>query len=753
MTRSDLPAMAAVAAVGAIAAALAGCRPTGNVVGDALLTGGLAAFTIWIAATAAWWSLVLAGAFTIAAAGAWLPFALGLAGVAVGLYLGDRRASLPPLRCVSAALTVQGLLRLQLHGFFAASALVAGGTMLFLIGVGLQRRRRFARRRILKYVLVGLGVAVVSIAGFALAALGTRSDLEQGYHGMLDGLDQLQSGDPRTAAASLHEAAQHLAAADDSLAAPWSQPARLVPVVAQHQQAIAALVSHAADSAEAAADALDVVDFDALTVDGGHIDIDAIAVMEEPLDRLQAAVTDLQQAMLAADSPWLVQPLAQRLDTYSTRATDVARQARAIHSAAVNAPAMLGADGPRRYLMGFASPAEARGLVGVMGNYAVLTIDDGFIERSEFGRINDLRNALAERPFTLQASPEFHQRYARWGAGAGNDEPAAAGFWSNVTMTPDMPTAGALITQLWEASGGAPIDGVIILDPAALAGLLQATGPIEVPGLATPLTSATVEEFLLLQQYALDTPERRDLLEDVANATLDAVLNGSLPAPQHLAAALGPAATEGHLLMWSPIADEQAMLQLVGLDGALPALAGRDGLAVVTDNAIANKIDSFMERDVRYQADYDASTGVVSGTITVTLTNTAPASGYPDYVIGSEFLDLPQGTNRTLLTVFTPLEQMGATLDGAQQGFNRTTELGWNAYTATIDLPPGASRTLVINVLGAIAPDGYELVLRPQPLARDEQVAVSVHGDADIDYVAALTRRVVVSESGATPVR
>ena len=388
-----------------------------------------------------------------------------------------------------------------------------------------------------------------------------------------------------------------------------------------------------------------------------------------------------------------------------------------------------------------------------MGNYALITIDEGLIERSEFGRMNALGNELRTAPFTLQATDEFRRRYGRYGAGSSTTEPARAAFLSNVTMTPDMPSAADLLAQMWVATGRAPVDGVIIIDPTALAGLLDATGPVVVAGLEQPLTSQTVEQFLLLDQYALDTPERRDLLEDVADATLRAVLDGSLPGPQRLAEALGPAAAEGHLLMWSTRPDEQALLELIGIDGALPPLHSRDGLAVVTNNATANKIDSFLERTVDYRAVYDRATGAVDGTITVTLANTAPADGYPDYVIGSEFLDLPQGTNRTQLAIYTPLDQFGATLDGVPVSLTRDEELGWNVYSVLLDLAPGASRTMVLDVGGVITGDGYALVVRPQATARDDRVSVEVSGDAEVRLVGTVTRRSVVTASGATPLR
>ena len=751
VTRDDLPGIAAAALATAIVATLAGCHPTGNLVGDALVTGAGAGAVAWVASTASWWSLVAGGGIATVAGAAPAPVLFGLAAAAVGLWLGDRRLSMPWLRSAGAGLAVQGLLRLEYDPFFTASALIAVVGLGVLAGVAIRRRRRHQRRRILLGGLIGLGVAVLFAAGFGGAALAARGDVEDGYQGLLDGLEQLQGGDPVTAAATLRLAAGHLASADSSLGALWAQPARLVPVVAQHQQAMDSVLGQAATSARAAAAALDLVDFDQLTIDGGRIDTTAIALLERPLADLEHAVTALRTALDDADSPWLVGPLADRLARYRDRAAETERQARTIHAAAADGPAMLGADGTRRYFVGFASPAEGRALMGVMGNYAILEITDGQIVRTDFGRINDLRNELkANGPFTLEASDEFYRRYATYGAGTA-DRPANSTFWSNVTMTPDMGSAGPLLAQLWEATRGTTVDGVILADPAALAGLLAATGPIRVEGLDQALSATNVEQFLLLDQYALDTPERSDLLEAVAEATLQAVLDGTLPPPQRLAQDLGPAAADGDLLVWARRPQENALMRLIGVDGTLPALDGRDGLAVVTNNAVANKIDSFLERRVNYQASYDPATGRTTGTVTVTLTNTAPASGYPSYVIGSEFVDVPSGTNRTLLSVYTALAPVHATVDGVDTGLALTTELGWNVVTFELDLGPGETITVVLDVDGVLDDDGYELVLRPQPMVTHDAVEVEVDGGTV--WAGELTRRIVVTGRAATALR
>ena len=751
--RNDLPAMAVISAASGAAALFAECQPTGAPFVDGLLVIVLAAGTVWLGASASWWVLVLAGAIATSGAGSILGIAVALAGVGIGLWLGNEQRSLVPLRCLSAALIVQVLLRLEANPFFGASAGLAGVAFLLLIGVSAQRRRRPIRKLLIIGALAGAVMAVLAVIGFGFSVASARDDLTTGYDGVLDGLSLLQSGDAALAATTLHDAAASLESAIDTVSAPWSQPARLLPFVAQHRNAIADIVDRSAASAEAAAQALDVIDLDSLTIQGGVIDVDAVDALAEPLAALEAAVDDLSSALDDADSPWLVGPVRERLDRYRRRADQAVVQAHATATAAATGPAMLGIDEQRRYLLAFCTPAEARGAGGVMGNYAVITIDQGQLRRTGFGRTTDLVNEIgAQGNVPVDVEPDFAARYGRYGLDdAGAATPA---MWSNFTMTPDIPSAASLLSQMWEGTGHEPLDGVFFIDPQGLAAFLKSTGPITVSGLngtlGDTLDSTNLERFLLVDQYAADTPERIDLLAQVATGVLDAILGGELPGPQILSRDLGPAATTGHLSGWAARPEEQALLRAIGMDAALPPLEGRDGLAVVTNNATANKIDSFLQRTMRY----DATThdGIVDATLTITLHNTAPSTGYPDYVLKSEFLDLPPGTNRTLLTVYSALNYTAAILDGDAVSLTTDTELGWNAFTLQLDLAPGETRTIVLSLSGQVNED-YSLVVRPQPLAHEDAVSINVGGDVQITTNGELDRRSVISEQGVLALR
>jgi hypothetical protein len=219
-----------------------------------------------------------------------------------------------------------------------------------------------------------------------------------------------------------------------------------------------------------------------------------------------------------------------------------------------------------------------------------------------------------------------------------------------------------------------------------------------------------------------------------------------------MAPALAPAVLNGHISGWAVSPEEQRLLELVGMDAALPVIstAATDAIAVSSNNSSGNKIESFLERTIEYQPVVTQRAGDVKATMTVSLTNTAPRTGYPDYVIGN-IIDEPVGTNRMLLDVYTRLDVQTAHLDGEELPANTVTELGYNVYTTQFKIPAGDTVVLELVLAGNIFPGFYELVYRPQPLPHPDTLIINAttnSGASIFEYEGTLERRSVLSANG-----
>jgi Protein of unknown function (DUF4012) len=433
--------------------------------------------------------------------------------------------------------------------------------------------------------------------------------------------------------------------------------------------------------------------------------------------------------MDAVESAWLAAPVADRVDRVQREVADARPDARLAADAVRVVPGIFGGDGESRWLVAFTTPVEARGRTGFMGNYAELTAIDGDVEMPRFGRILELElggTPGVER--TLTGPGDFVARWGRY-------QPLAT--WRNLTMSPDFPSVGQVMTELYPQSGGRPIDGVIAVDPVALAALLEFTGPVTVPGVPEPLTAENAAEFMLFEQYVeLPDNERVDVLENLARTVFDRLTVGELPAPGAVADVLGPAVRDGHIQLYSSHPEQQRLFTEIDADGALPAVDG-DFLAVVNSNATGNKIDRFLSRDIDYRATWDPASGEVAATLSVTLVNDAPRAGLPDYIIGNaldeEGEDLPPGTNRTHLSLYSPFALEGADLDGQPLDLPAEVERDRYAYSLFLDIPPeGGARVVTLRLRGSIPVDGhgYRLDVAGQPLVTPDDVRVTVESTA-----------------------
>ena len=228
------------------------------------------------------------------------------------------------------------------------------------------------------------------------------------------------------------------------------------------------------------------------------------------VETLAATVDDVRSA-------WLLGPFTERLDTLDENISDYRPRLQDAIEAIGRVPALLGADGPRTYFVAFTTPAETRGLGGFMGNWIELTVDDGSIEIAESGRTGDLnRGGTSAR--SVSGPQDWLDTWGQYGFNDGPGGTTGAVPWSNVTVSPQFSSTGQVIAELYPQSGGTDVDGVFALDPYAVQALLGFTGPVTVEGVEAPISASNVIDFLLVDQYELETDDRIDVLEEVSQA-------------------------------------------------------------------------------------------------------------------------------------------------------------------------------------------------------------------------------------------
>lgn len=741
-----------IAAVAGLVAATAGAEPTGNRPADLLLVTLTVGLVTWAGASARWWAITTLAALAAVTAPDAMLFALAGLAFLGGAWIGTRRQDLSVARAVVVGVALDIVIRSDLHGFLGLATILGVGAALIVLLSGVQRRRGAIRRSILIGAAVVGVTGVVAVAGLGVAAASASTEFQDGTGFAREGVALLADGDYAAAGDQFVLAAEAFSSADRSLDSPWAKPATWVPIVAQNRDAAADLGSSAASASAALGRALGLIDPEQFRLVGGRIDIDAIRLAHDPFSEVAAEVATLRAAVDDARSPWLLEPIDTRLDDLDAELASNQPRLDSAVSALELAPQLLGADGPRRYFVAFTTPAETRGLGGFMGNWAVLTARDGRLRFSDFGRTGEL-NRGGERPRFVTGPADWLDQWGRYGFTDGPDGGTDAVPWSRITISPVFPSMGEVVEELLPQSGGAAVDGVFAMDPEVLSALLAMTGPISIDGADGRLSEANLIEFLLVDQYEIENASRIDLLEEVSQATIGRVLGGALPNPTVVARELGPLAAEGRLVGWALDPEEQALFESVGMAGAMPDLAGGDGIAVVLNNAGENKLDVYLERDLQYAATVDEATGAVEATLQLTLTNTARPDELPEAVVQNSTGDA-LGTNRTLLSLYSALPLVDVRVGGRPIVMTSAGEAGWIVNSSFLGIEPGGSVVVVARFEGQLEfPDGYTLARRPQPMVipEVEQIDVSsADGSSLIAHDGVADRPSVLTVDAAT---
>jgi len=585
--------------------------------------------------------------------------------------------------------------------------------------------------RIAGVVFASLLGALLVIALLATLWVGVRGALAYGHlrdaQAAADGVRTALT-DPAAASGAIDGIAAETSAAHALTDDPIWNAAEVLPWVGPQLAAVSTVAASIDEVASTAltplADVATNFSVDALRPQGGQIDLtgfvgiqDAAATGAAGIDRATASVDAIDRSML-------VTPLRTAVDDVAELLHETRDGTGALSRATALLPAMLGAEGPRDYLVLFQNNAEWRSLGGIPGAMAVIHTDGGAMSLAAQESSSDYRKYDTS---VLPLDPEIEAIYGQ-----------RPGKWiQNVTQVPDFTVSATLAREMWAREhGGAQVDGVLALDPVALSYLLEATGPVTLPT-GDVLTAENAVPLLLNEVYQrYERPADQDTFFAAAAASVfDALAQGGVD-PAALVAALARAGDEQRLLIWSAHPEDQTVLEGTTLAGGLPvtdAAASRFGVYV--NDGTGSKMDYYLTATPSVTWDQCTLDGneIASGTATLaaTVTNNAPAdaANLPWYITGGGNFGVPPGIARTVGYIYLPegFELLDATITG-ELGFGGGMHEGRRVLSFSVDLAPGASATAYVTVR-APAGSAKELVIQSTPtLAAPAQVAAVCGG-------------------------
>lgn len=423
----------------------------------------------------------------------------------------------------------------------------------------------------------------------------------------------------------------------------------------------------------------------------GRVDVQLLRKQEPELAQLADSATRLDEQAAAIAPAGLVAPLGTARAQLQRQTAEISSLLNNTALAARIGPSMMGADGPRSYMMAFQTNAEARGTGGLLGGFGVLRFENGKPSVDTLGSNAELYAASAN----VDLGPEFNELY-------GASRPYTDVRNSN--QSAHFPYAAQIWKSMWERESGKKVDGVIALDPVALSYILGAIGPVTTPD-GEQVTQDNVVELTEWEAYLRfpkieEQPARKQYLQDIASAVVKK-MTGQVGSPGKLLEALGRATSERRIMVWSSFPDEQKVLEETPLGHTI--LAGPAPYAqVVINNFGGNKMDYYLRREIEYVADR-CEGDMRNSTVIVRLTNTARSGSLPDYAAGHWGLPANLGLKFPLGTMVTSVRLLateGAVLESVTSNGlitlpnAETVERGHPSFEVQVVIPPGESGEL-----------------------------------------------------------
>lgn len=565
-------------------------------------------------------------------------------------------------------------------------------------------------------MIAGGGLILLAGAWLIVTGLLARSQLQSVRAEVHQLRSQLTSGDVAGARKTLSVLQTHARRAHELTTGPvWALAADL-PAGGQPIETVRGITSSADElAAKALPTLIDVrnkLDPGTLRNADGRVDLAAIASVRPALDRADSVTTAANSAIRKLPRRTWLSPVDRARADLLSQVSGLAGDVRSADLAVRIAPPMLGAQGTKRYFVGFQNEAEARGTGGLPGAFGILQVTDG---KPHFTRFeNDSR--LKRVNTGLSFGADYDELYA-------GDETTS--LYVNSNVSPNFPYVGKIWATMWQKSTGQHLDGAIAVDPTTLSYLLAVTGPATLPDGGTVDSSNVVAltQSTVYAKFASDVAGRKAYLLAIAKAASSRIID-SQGSTSALLKAGGRAVRERRLLIWSADPAVQANLAKTSAAGLVPDTSQPFGGPVVI-NAAGNKLDYYLDRTFTWRRTGCGSVRKV--TATIALTNTAPASGLAPYVTArgdKHHYPVRPGDNRVDLEYFATRGAVmnSVTIDGKPATAGSGVERGHPVLIADVELPRGATRTVVFQ-LTEPAGKGSPRILR-QPLVRPMTVTV-----------------------------
>lgn len=266
---------------------------------------------------------------------------------------------------------------------------------------------------------------------------------------------------------------------------------------------------------------------------------------------------------------------------------------------------ILGGEGTRRYILLFQNNTELRATGGFIGSFAEIQVTDGTVSKLIVpeGGSYDLQGQLRRE---LTPPKPLQLLRNRW-------------EFQDANYFPDFPTSARLVTELYEASGGPTVDGVIAVNATYIADILSLLGPVDLSDeYGRVITKENfLEETQKIVELEYDKEENKPkaFIGDLAPILLERAFAKTTEDFFGLLEHVSTGLREREIQLYLRDNEEQKELRRLGFDGSIRP-SDRDYLMVVGTNLGGGKTDLSIEEDVHLDVEISEE-GTITNTVTI----------------------------------------------------------------------------------------------------------------------------------------
>jgi hypothetical protein len=400
----------------------------------------------------------------------------------------------------------------------------------------------------------------------------------------------------------------------------------LLPVVGTQRNGVIQLSTDVERAAAAGTALLGAVDNLVADSHGTTVSFPALAGLE-------FYVVEGHKVMATLDRPaaGLLGPIATARKTFDREDAKLLRLLSLSSKTIAFAGPFLGSNGPQTYLIGGENNAEMRD-GGAVLSLDVMTTDNGTFSIEHDYSYGDYALSTPAN-VTLPAGTQ-----KIFGAYLPTEQ------WPDVDATADFALTGESMQAMWGQATGQMVNGVIGIDVPGVASILKLTGPVDVPGIAEPVSAANIGDVLLNKAYqglTVNDPQnsRREKLAAVVKAAVDQMKAEHVDLDA-FADALSNDVEGRHLMVWSDDTSAESGLLALDAGGTLTTSEPNRTFHVAVENSTADKLDYFVTVGVQMQITVDPSGNALINS-TITVANHALPNQPASYQYG------PDGVNAT----------------------------------------------------------------------------------------------------------